>query len=803
MVVAVSGLAVTSDVQAQQATPRVTIAARHSTALQGIDPLVFDVTRSGAVIQSLDVSVTVASGIISERKLTRTVTIPAGEATGTLSVPTDDLASGAATGDVAATVDNGDDYDVGDPSSASVRLYVGDPLVTVRFSEESYSVDEGDGVVTRSRLIARTAASVPAPSSAIPLAVGFRAGTATSPEDYTSDLLLLDLLGGWTADGDTFVTSSTVPVTIVDDTEVEDDETLSMHLVRLRDLADTVALVEADGIGTECPALVGCSATVTIRDDEPPSEDQELDSTDVTIGARHHTALQGIDDMVFIVTRSSASENDLDVPVTLSPGIIDEDRLSYTVTIGANETRAVLRVGTTTLDPNAATGDVTATVGDGDGYEVGDPSAATVRLHVGETLVTVRFSAASYALGEDVGTTTDQIKLIVQTAPGVPIPVSRIPVSINSGADTAMSPDDFAVLSEQLGLPRTSADWAFIAGGNAFAAEVPVPLTIVDDEGVEDDEVLKLTLGQSPGHPSTVDFVPADETAPPCSDGECAVTVILLDNDVELIDPVVVTLVHVPDGTVIPDDSTVGVGGTVVDGTTFSEDERVFFRLLFSAGDGGPAPGGADVELSFEWTHFSPIVPTSGQASRSVLSLYRVDHWDSAVQILDNDIGNPDGTLTMRITGCERNGCMIGTPSEITVTIVDDDGGPAAAPPGPPETPRLVCASAGGGYDPTGAAASWQTPTFVGGAPISGYEVQYRQRIAGGDPWVWDGWQAWPHTGTATSTAITGLDADSLYEVRMRAVNANGPGQWSLPNAFSTGYSQDLCEIIDELTPSN
>ena len=266
-------------------------------------------------------------------------------------------------------------------------------------------------------------------------------------------------------------------------------------------------------------------------------------------------------------------------------------------------------------------------------------------------------------------------------------------------------------------------------------------------------------------------------------------------------DPVVVTLVHVPDGTVIPDDSTVGTGGTVVDGTTLSEDGQVFFRLLFEAGDGGPAPGGADVELSFDWTHFSPIVPTSGEVSRIVLSLYRVDVWDSAVQILDNDVGNPDSTLRVRITGCERNGCVIGEPSEITVTIADDDGGPAAAPPGPPDWPRLVCASAGAGYDPTGVAVSWQAPTFVGGAPISGYEVQYQRRISGGEDWVWGEWQAWPHTGTATSTTITGLDADTLYAVQVRAVNANGPGQWSQASTFSTGYSQLECEIIDRFTP--
>ena len=109
-----------------------------------------------------------------------------------------------------------------------------------------------------------------------------------------------------------------------------------------------------------------------------------------SIDAVHPTALQGIDDLVFAVTRAVSLDSDLDVPVTLSSGIIDADRLSHTVTIGANQTSAELRVHTRALDPAAATGDVVATVDDGEQYDVPDPPTASVRVYVGETLVTVR-----------------------------------------------------------------------------------------------------------------------------------------------------------------------------------------------------------------------------------------------------------------------------------------------------------------------------------------------------------------------------------------------------------------------------
>ena len=261
----------------------------------------------------------------------------------------------------------------------------------------------------------------------------------------------------------------------------------------------------------------------------------------------------------------------------------------------------------------------------------------------------------------------------------------------------------------------------------------------------------------------------------------------------------VVTLVHVPDGTVIPDNSILTAGETVLDGTTFPEDGRVLYRLVFSAADGGRARYGADVELSFFWNHESPIVPVSGQLSRKVLSLPTVDVWDSAAQILDNDVGNPDSTVTVRITGCERNGCVIGTPNEITVTIADDDGGPAVAPPGQPASPAVVCPGRGHSTSDTGLKVIWEAPEFEGGAPVESYEVRYRQRqlvdgvVAPGE------WQPWPDSVDATTVTISGLEAGISYGVQVRAVNTNGPGQWSPQGIGYTDQPDHICDSLDEL----
>ena len=74
LAIAAVSLAVAPSAQATEIERRhpggeVRIEARYATALQGIDPLVFDVTRSGASVDDLDIRVTVSSGIVSARKL--------------------------------------------------------------------------------------------------------------------------------------------------------------------------------------------------------------------------------------------------------------------------------------------------------------------------------------------------------------------------------------------------------------------------------------------------------------------------------------------------------------------------------------------------------------------------------------------------------------------------------------------------------------------------------------------------------------------------------------------------------------
>ena len=91
------------------------------------------------------------------------------------------------------------------------------------------------------------------------------------------------------------------------------------------------------------------------------------------------------------------------------------------------------------------------------------------------------------------------------------------------------------------------------------------------------------------------------------------------------------------------------------DGSTFVEGTRALFRLEFEAFGGGPPVGdGVDVELSYGWHIPSPLATGHGQVTQAAFGLHRAEVWDTAVQIHDNDFGHPDGTVTIRIIGCER-----------------------------------------------------------------------------------------------------------------------------------------------------
>ena len=81
----------------------------------------------------------------------------------------------------------------------------------------------------------------------------------------------------------------------------------------------------------------------------------------------------------------------------------------------------------------------------------------------------------------------------------------------------------------------------------------------------------------------------------------------------------------------------------------------------------------------------------------------------------------------------------------------------------------------------TSLTVTWTAPTNTGRPDISGYDLQYRKGDSGS-------WTNGPQnvSGTSTNTNITGLDANSAYQVQVLATNADGDSDWSSPGSGRT-----------------
>ncbi len=130
-----------------------------------------------------------------------------------------------------------------------------------------------------------------------------------------------------------------------------------------------------------------------------------------------------------------------------------------------------------------------------------------------------------------------------------------------------------------------------------------------------------------------------------------------------------------------------------------------------------------------------------------------------------------NSTYSVTITADDGNG---GTGTlTVTVTIIDQDE-PPDAPSAP--TVNVVVGST------TSLSVSWTAPANTGKPPITSYDVQYRQGATGT-------YTNGPQNVTGTTATITSLLANTSYEVRVRATNADGDSDWSTPTSGTTSNS--------------
>ena len=119
----------------------------------------------------------------------------------------------------------------------------------------------------------------------------------------------------------------------------------------------------------------------------------------------------------------------------------------------------------------------------------------------------------------------------------------------------------------------------------------------------------------------------------------------------------------------------------------------------------------------------------------------------------------------------------------VTINLTDD----ATEKSDKPDKPTLAQVAGSS----TSLTATWTKPDLDGGPDITGYDVQYREGTGGA-------WMDFTHTGTAVTTTITGLTANTEYQLRVRAKNGEGDSDWSDPSdAVSTNAANTALSGIE------
>ena len=354
--------------------PAVSVAAGTSPVVEGT-AVEFTLTATPAPAAPLAVAVSWSeTGSYLDGTPESTVTIPA-SGTATVSASTEDDGTDEMDGAVTLTVDGGDGYRVGTPSSATVTV-TDDDVPAVSVAAGTSSVEEGDDVEF-------TLTATPAPAEPLTVAVSW--SETGSYLDGTPESTVTIPVSG----------TATVTASTEDDGADEADGTV------------TLTVDSGDGYTVGTPS----SADVTVTDNDV------LPAVSVTAGTSPVTEGTAVE---FTLTATPAPAEPLTVSVSWSEtGSYLDGTPESTVTIPVSGTFTVT-ASTEDDGTDEADGTVTLTVDSGDGYTVGTPSSADVTVNDDDVPeVSVKAGTSPVTEGQAVTFT-----LTADPAPAEPLAVS-------------------------------------------------------------------------------------------------------------------------------------------------------------------------------------------------------------------------------------------------------------------------------------------------------------------------------------------------------------------------------------------
>ena len=332
----------------------------------------------GSLIVNYTVTGTATAVADYSPSLSGSITIPVGETTASFDVSAlrDSLiespetlvvtASANAAYNVAAAPNNAGTLTISDPPSQA-------PMVTIAVTDNETSERagyKGGGLFTITR--------IGSPASAITVNL-LASGTATPGSDYTALPTSVTIPAGQT--------TATVDLAVLDDSETEPDETVTLSLQS----------------GTGYTIGNSSSAAAVIYDDEP---------TQVRVEVIDGKCIEGgtADPGTFYLRRLGSREAAITVPYTVTGTAAngtDYDTLTSPATINAGVSSATLTITPRNDVLVEGTETVTITAGTGTGYTLADPASATIEIRDDETVdvnVSVQDAVCKEQASPDAGT---------------------------------------------------------------------------------------------------------------------------------------------------------------------------------------------------------------------------------------------------------------------------------------------------------------------------------------------------------------------------------------------------------------
>ena len=772
------------------ATPTVSISADKTSAVFKQDDITFTLTRTGPTTDALDVSVTLTQDVSKDflltADLTQTVTIAADQSTNTFTIAASSFQNFAVGttvegGILTATVQDGADYDLGTTPAVGVTIVIG---VTVRIDQASYSVSEAAGTLTV-KAIGRTRTGEPRPTSdTSEMDFALTDGTAINPTDYsTIDSSAFEFApSSYSLQGDgAWQAVKTFGISVPDDDLDEEDETFTVTLgYQFADL-DATPLVDVNGnsCGTKC------EVTVTITDDDTAGVTVSKTALTVeeedTTGDTYTVVLDSRPTADVTITIGGHSGTDVTAapsPLTFTPMNWATAR-TVTVTAAddidtATDTVTLTHTATSTdPDYDAVAASVTVTVNDNDTTNTAPtfPSSTAARS-VDEN------TAAGQNVGAVLTATDSDSDTLTYTLEGTDA----------ASFDLVTTTDPAAQLRTKTGVTynhEAKSTYTVVVkadDGNGGTDTVTVTITVTD-------------VDEAPGRPAApnVSATSGSTTSLDASWTEPTNTGPDIDDyDLRYREG---TSGDFTDG---PQNQT-GTGaaiGSLDAGTAY----QVQVRATNDEGDGDWSESGSGSTTTpannapvFADSTADRSVDENTAAGQNVGAVLTATDADSDPLTYTLEGADASSFDIVAVTGSGQIRTKPGTTydheakSSYSVTVRASDGTDSDTiavaitvedvneAPGRPAAPNVSATSG----STTSLDVGWTAPTNTG-PDIDDYDLRYRAGTSGS---FTDG----PRNVTGTSAAIGSLDAGTAYQVRVRATNPEGDGQWSLSGSGTTG----------------